>query len=317
MSNPYLPYDEYIPYTDEYREEDPDLTDQYVLANMLNTYPADQYGEGNGDNKDSPNDETDKPTIDELKQMFKQIDENDAKQSENAQDNSDSDDKISQQQMDEMLSEAVKVAPSNTKHSEEPYVKTNSPEPVSTDELKEVFKETKTTQKRDQDNKGKLKSISQEYIDSNQGNSPSKKKKRMSKRDNNSGKIVQANTDETLLNLVQENQELRGQLYRLKLIEYLEDKENDNLASALKDATLAQLGNAESYLQDEYDEIQKALEIEEALQEIKDSDTDEKLDDETEPVDVKRSEPTYEDNLGVWYEQPIVDQGIYNTSNKS
>jgi predicted nucleic acid-binding Zn-ribbon protein len=101
------------------------------------------------------------------------------------------------------------------------------------------------------------------------------------------------------------------------LIEYLEDKENDNLASALKDATLAQLGNAESYLQDEYDEIQKALEIEEALQEIKDSDTDEKLDDETEPVDVKRSEPTYEDNLGVWYEQPIVDQGIYNTSNKS
>jgi hypothetical protein len=102
-----------------------------------------------------PNDETDKPTIDELKQMFKQIDENDAKQSENAQDNSDSDDKISQQQMDEMLSEAVKVAPSNTKHSEEPYVKTNSPEPVSTDELKEVFKETKTTQKRDQDNKGK------------------------------------------------------------------------------------------------------------------------------------------------------------------
>jgi hypothetical protein len=43
---------------------------------------------------------------------------------------------------------------------------------------------------------------------------------------------------------------------------------------ALKDATLAQLGNAESYLQDEYDEIQKALEIEEALQEIKDSDTD-------------------------------------------
>jgi hypothetical protein len=40
---------------------------------------------------------------------------------------------------------------------------------------------------------------------------------------------------------------------------------------------------------DEYDEIQKALEIEEALQEIKDSDTDEKLDDETEPVDVKRS----------------------------
>jgi hypothetical protein len=42
------------------------------------------------------------------------------------------------------------------------------------------------------------------------------------------------------------------------------------LASALKDATLAQLGNAESYLQDEYDEIQKALEIEEALQEIKD-----------------------------------------------
>jgi hypothetical protein len=60
--------------------------------------------------------------------------------------------------MDEMLSEAVKVAPSNTKHSEEPYVKTNSPEPVSTDELKEVFKETKTTEKRDQDNKGKLKS---------------------------------------------------------------------------------------------------------------------------------------------------------------
>lgn len=309
MSNPYLPYDEYIPYTDEYREEDPDLTDQYVLANVLNTYPADQYGEGNGDNKDSPNDETDKPTIDELKQMFKQIDENDAKQSKNAQDNSDSDDKISQQQMDEMLSEAVKVAPSNTKQSEELSVRTNSPEPVSTDELKDVFKETKTTEKLDQDNKGKLKSISQEYIDSNQGNSPSKKKKRMSKRDNNSDKIVQANIDETLLNLVQENQELRGQLYKLKLIEYLEDKENDNLASALKDATLAQLGNAEGYLQDEYDEIQKALEIEQALQEIKDSDTDEKLDDESEPVDIKRSEPTYEDNLGVWYEQPIVDQG--------
>jgi predicted DNA binding CopG/RHH family protein len=56
--------------------------------------------------------DTDKPTIDELKQMFKQIDENDGKQSENAQDNFDSDDKISQQQMDEMLSEAVKVAPS-------------------------------------------------------------------------------------------------------------------------------------------------------------------------------------------------------------
>jgi hypothetical protein len=64
-------------------------------------------------------------------------------------------------------------------------------------------------------------------------NSPSKKKKRMSKRDNNSGKIVQANTDETLLNLVQENQELRGQLYRLKLIEYPSFKADAKLSFSL------------------------------------------------------------------------------------
>jgi hypothetical protein len=34
MSNPYLPYDEYIPYTDEYREEAPDSKKTVVLINV-------------------------------------------------------------------------------------------------------------------------------------------------------------------------------------------------------------------------------------------------------------------------------------------
>lgn len=324
VSDSYLPYDQLVPYGDAYNEENPDgLTDQYVLANMLNTYP-DQYQDVS-DNSKEQTDEPETPTLEELKQVFNEVDAKDVKQSESKTSNSDSkpakgkNEKISQKQLDQLLSEAVKVPSTNSKSENEPG-KVDKPEPVSADELKDVFKEIKITEKLEDGNKSKIETISSgEILNSDQENSLSTKNKRMAKRDNSldtkTDTKIDTNTDETLLNLVQENQELRGTVYRLKLIEYLEDKENDYLASALKDATLAQLRNTEEYLEDEYKEIQKALEIEQALQEIKESDPDGEVEANLEPesdieqTEDKRSESPYEDNLGVWYEQPVSDQG--------
>merc|ERR1711860_31919 len=76
LTDSYLPYDEYIPYRDEYRDENTeDLADQYVLANMLNTYPESYRDDDDDDNKG----ETETPTIEELKEMFDLIDEKDMK----------------------------------------------------------------------------------------------------------------------------------------------------------------------------------------------------------------------------------------------
>lgn len=306
ISDQYLPYDEYLPYRYGGDRDDEDINDQYVFANMLDSYPRQDSVVKNRDENLVQSSDKETPTLNEIKEIFNEIDKSEEKKNTNAKSDQ-SVDKISPEEMDQLLSEAVKVPSSEEKSAENDKGKDNAPEPVSTDELKNVFKETEVKDEISPDNKEKLVEIGKEIVATNENNSL-KKKKRMTKRDSSD-----KSNEETLLNLVQEVQELRGKVAQLQLIEYLEDKENDYLASALKSATLAQIRKGEPYLEEEYSEIQKALEIEETLQGLKDSGlVKENRQDQTEPVpEEKRSQTPYADNSGLWYDQPVQEQGIF------
>lgn len=86
---------------------------------------------------------------------------------------------------------------------------------------------------------------------------------------------------------------LQAELDKVKLVAYLEDIENDILTDALNKATLARVDGRVS--SDELNSLQEAIQIEEALQEVKDNgdenDDNAEEDVEEEEEDDKRGEP--------------------------
>lgn len=146
-------------------------------------------------------------------------------------------------------------------------------------------------------------------------------KRRMTKRENKVGKS-QSEKD-----LRAKIKKLKGQLEKLKLMQMMEDKENDYLASALKGATLSQLQGSGSFLKGEFDDIQNAIKLEEMLQQVKFNDdeeeedssyskrTDNQLEDsEQSPTDKGGIFESLDDSLGRWYDEPVksdVDGGAF------
>lgn len=302
LSDQYLPYDDFLPYEVENGRLSNAIDDQLAYANLLDSYSKQDDLERNQKENLDKSGDTKSETINEIKEIFEEIDKNGDKKVVKSDK---SVDKMSPEKMDQLLSEAVKVPSSEEKPQEQVDSMTNdSPKPVSTNELKDLFKETEVKQEEGPNNQEKVVEITKEIVQPNDENSM-EKKKRMTKRDNS-----EQTRDETLLDLVQEVQELRGKVAQLQLIEYLEDKENDYLASALKSATLAQIRKGEPYLEEEYSEIQKALEIEEALQGLKDTEQikGNPLIKPEYPTQEKRSQVPVSDNLGMWYDEPVQNQ---------
>ncbi|KAK3602234.1 hypothetical protein CHS0354_032874 [Potamilus streckersoni] len=141
---------------------------------------------------------------------------------------------------------------------------------------------------------------------------------------------TELNVDELLTTILALNNEVS----RLRLLQVLEDKENDYLASALQQATLEQLENNENYLKDEYDDINRATETEELIQILLQKDepdettlsgpddydnvsdlVEEYLEPSTADVEEKRSErPSLVDiaddreKIQKWYEEPVKEE---------
>lgn len=151
----------------------------------------------------------------------------------------------------------------------------------------------------------------------NLANIKSEKKKRVEKRDYDS----EIELSQSVLDLTKTVAALRDEVARLKIAEALEDKENDLLASALKQATLGQLQGTEGNLKKEFLDIQNAIRVEEQLQSIKtpeeeenDESSDEESVEEEFPVANKRqtiSEDLTQNenaNIGQWYENPVDDE---------
>lgn len=210
--------------------------------------------------------------------------------------------------------------------------------PVSNSELKNVFgdeegnkeEHAKPTSTQEQPSKPSGKESKEERSTPTEGerfealtryenlaNIKSEKKKRVEKRDYDS----EIELSQSVLDLTKTVAALRDEVARLKIAEALEDKENDLLASALKQATLGQLQGTEGNLKKEFLDIQNAIRVEEQLQTIKtpeeeesEASSDEDSVEEEVPVANKRqtiSEDLTQNgnaNIGQWYENPVDDE---------
>lgn len=210
--------------------------------------------------------------------------------------------------------------------------------PVSNSELKNVFgdeegnkeEHAKPTSTQEQPSKPSGKESKEERSTPTEGerfealtryenlaNIKSEKKKRVEKRDYDS----EIELSQSVLDLTKTVAALRDEVARLKIAEALEDKENDLLASALKQATLGQLQGTEGNLKKEFLDIQNAIRVEEQLQTIKTPEEEESEESSNEdsveeevPVANKRqtiSEDLTQNgnaNIGQWYENPVDDE---------
>lgn len=210
--------------------------------------------------------------------------------------------------------------------------------PVSNSELKNVFgdeegnkeEHAKPTSTQEQSSKPSGKESKEERSTPTEGerfealtryenlaNIKSEKKKRVEKRDYDS----EIELSQSVLDLTKTVAALRDEVARLKIAEALEDKENDLLASALKQATLGQLQGTEGNLKKEFLDIQNAIRVEEQLQTIKTPEEEESEESSNEdsveeevPVANKRqtiSEDLTQNgnaNIGQWYENPVDDE---------
>lgn len=210
--------------------------------------------------------------------------------------------------------------------------------PVSNSELKNVFgdeegnkeEHAKPTSTQEQPSKPSGKESKEERSTPTEGerfealtryenlaNIKAEKKKRVEKRDYDS----EIELSQSVLDLTKTVAALRDEVARLKIAEALEDKENDLLASALKQATLGQLQGTEGNLKKEFLDIQNAIRVEEQLQTIKtpeeeesEESSDEDSVEEEVPVANKRqtiSEDLTQNgnaNIGQWYENPVDDE---------
>ncbi|XP_033760035.1 uncharacterized protein LOC117342134 [Pecten maximus] len=286
------------------------------------------------------------PSLDELKNLFGTSEkEHDSILDEaiKVKDDSHSNNrKITKSQMENLLNQVQDAETQDSKEtekSETPSVveetgdKSHSggaakPEIVTKEELKDLFggqesseesKDTPTDSQEDGSSTG-------EEIVPQINSFPTEKKKKVAKRDNAES-------------LRSEEADLHNEIALLHLMEGIEDQEIDNLASALKEATLSQMDGSDSYLRPEYKDIEKAIRNEEILQELKsnpsialqiaslaqlgnengldaEEDDEDEIDEDTDDIIDKRTDteldaddekPTYEDGMGRWYENPLPD----------
>lgn len=73
-----------------------------------------------------------------------------------------------------------------------------------------------------------------------------------------------------ILGLLKEISDLKRRLYAEELLKDLQSRENDYLANALKFATMDQIQEGDQFVMNEYDDIAKATETEELIQQIAD-----------------------------------------------
>lgn len=216
---------------------------------------------------------------------------------------------ISESEMEKLLSEAEKVDKDEVvKEVENEKVISKDSEPVK-EELKTVFSEEKddNSEQNNQDSDKTIDNNNKATDDEKQDNARDEpgeggekidserfwklnefvnlasgnKKKRGAKRDFGENE----ETQKSMIELVSEVEALRDEVSRLKLVEFLEDKENDFLASALKDATLAQLQGTNQYLKGEYGDIERAIEVEELLQTVKSDENDDSANEDENQTD--------------------------------
>lgn len=122
---------------------------------------------------------------------------------------------------------------------------------------------------------------------------------------------------------------LKELLAKTRLIEVLEDKENDFLSNALSLATLSQVKHSSSYLPGQFQSLQKAIRIEEILQTLSNTggtddkiyldklveDYIQKLKSEAEKLDQKRSEQNYLEESND-FEEPWIDTDLEDESSE-
>ena len=248
--------------------------------------------------------------------------------------------KLSESKLKEMLSEAEKDTPKTEQKREEK-------QEVNKEELKDIFSSSESDKmdKREADatkemvkDEGKLsgdptskaevrpESEAERFMELYNNLNQVTGVKR--KRSDNQKYGADIEMSQTILDLTKRVARLEDDNARLRIIQALEDKENDLLASALKEATLAQLQGSDQYLEGEYSDIENAIRVEEVLQELKaNKDVDFEgivAEDDTAPaslvipggaVEQKRSQKpdqeigAYEDTMGRWYDSPV-DVGV-------
>ncbi|XP_078311233.1 uncharacterized protein LOC111134781 isoform X2 [Crassostrea virginica] len=213
------------------------------------------------------------------------------------------------------------------------------PTPVSTDELNSVFgDEAENKEKHEQATASPPKTSSPTTVKESKeersvptegerfedltkyedlANIKAEKKKRVEKRDYDS----EMELSQSVLDLTRTVAALRDEVARLKIAEALEDKENDLLASALKQATLGQLQGTEGSLKKEFLDIQNAIRVEQELQSIRSPEDDDGSDEtsavESEEEDSQLAEkrqalpgeiaPNENAELGQWFENPVTE----------
>lgn len=255
QQQPYDPYEEYGA-----------LDGRYTLEDLLAAYP--QYMEELEQDREDPEIPQGVPSLAELKNLFDSdgqeqqgqgsiIDEaTKVKDNSNIHKN-----KITKLQMQNLLNQ---VKDEETKEIEETANAdtdslstetedgstsegTPKPEMVTQEELQDIFGGQDADRIEESDSE---ENINEETIP-RAGLFPAGKEKRVAKRDN--GESLQSDRDEEIA-------DLHNEIARLRLIESLEDSENDFLASALKEATLSQMdAGQDTYLKPEYRDIENAI----------------------------------------------------------
>ncbi|KAK3096254.1 hypothetical protein FSP39_025011 [Pinctada imbricata] len=260
--------------------------------------------------------------------------------------------KITNSQLKEMLAQAEKTSPGHSSKVPAPKKKTSKTE-VSSDDLNSIFEESDKMDKREAESP-KLESKNldkqKESNAESKSNTETPQKDQMSNKDRiwslygNMNQVTgvkkkrsgdpeiesQKVMSQALLDLTRRVANLEDDNARLRLIQALEDKENDLLASALKEATLAQLQGTDQYLKGEYGDIEDAIRVEEVLQDLKsnkeeqnspnveDANIDMDQAGELSPSGVSEnkrdstiqedSQP-YDDTMGRWYDVPVNVRG--------
>ncbi|XP_021344684.1 FK506-binding protein 5-like, partial [Mizuhopecten yessoensis] len=335
MQDSFDPYEEYGA-----------LDGRYSLEDLLPAYQQyleelEQDGE-----QEMPNGT---PSIDELKSLFGTSGKEHNSVLEEAikvkDDSHSANRKITKSQMEKLLNQVKDEETQETEETmksetpsiieetgnKDPSEVAPKPEVVTKEELKDLFggdespEATNDTPSDSEDSQEGVNSSTGEEMVPQINSFPAEKKKKVAKRDNG----------ETLRS---EEADLHNEIALLHLMEGIEDQEIDNLASALKEATMSQMEGTDSYLRPEYKDIEKAIRNEEILQELKsnpsialqiaslaqlaeengldqeEEDEEEDIDDDSNDVIDKRTEiesnvddekPTYEDGMGRWYEHPL------------
>lgn len=164
---------------------------------------------------------------------------------------------------EKLITDAAKLNDKGkSKTTEERIVVEGSPE-GDTEILDQVFSETKTLvdMNKDQNN------LESDYHNSDALPSSdiddNSERQALSKRASSGTENA-----EYVLQLLQKISELKKKLSKFETLQMLEDRENDFLANALKYSTLDQMQRKDGYIEQEYNQIAKATEIESMIQQL-------------------------------------------------